>query len=32
VPLTIRVPIGGGIHAPEMHSDSPEVIYAHTQD
>lgn len=29
VPLTIRVPIGGGIHAPEMHSDSPEVIYAH---
>jgi len=20
----------GGIHAPEMHSDSPEVIYAHT--
>src|SRR6267142_1971091 len=30
VPLTIRVPIGGGIHAPEMHSDSPEVIYAHT--
>jgi pyruvate dehydrogenase E1 component beta subunit len=29
-PLTIRVPIGGGIHAPEMHSDSPEAIYAHT--
>lgn len=30
VPITIRVPIGGGIHAPEMHSDSPEAIYAHT--
>ena len=30
VPLTIRVPVGGGIHAPELHSDSPEVIYAHT--
>lgn len=29
VPLTIRVPIGGGIHAPELHSDSPEAIYAH---
>ncbi len=30
VPLTIRVPVGGGIHAPELHSDSPEAIYAHT--
>jgi pyruvate dehydrogenase E1 component beta subunit len=29
-PLTVRVPIGGGIHAPEMHSDSPEAVYAHT--
>ena len=29
-PLTIRVPIGGGIHAPELHSDSPEAVYAHT--
>ncbi len=29
VPLTIRVPVGGGIHAPELHSDSPETIYAH---
>jgi pyruvate dehydrogenase E1 component beta subunit len=29
-PLTVRVPIGGGIHAPELHSDSPEAIYAHT--
>ena len=30
VPLTVRVPVGGGIHAPELHSDSPEAIYAHT--
>lgn len=30
IPLTIRVPVGGGIHAPELHSDSPESIYAHT--
>ncbi|MEM7628665.1 MAG: alpha-ketoacid dehydrogenase subunit beta [Planctomycetota bacterium] len=30
VPLTIRVPVGGGIHAPELHSDSPEAIYTHS--
>ncbi len=30
VPLTVRVPWGGGIHAPELHSDSPETIYAHS--
>jgi pyruvate dehydrogenase E1 component beta subunit len=29
-PLVIRVPYGGGIHAPEHHSDSPEAILAHT--
>jgi len=29
-PLTVRVPVGGGIHAPELHGDSPEAIYAHT--
>jgi pyruvate dehydrogenase E1 component beta subunit len=29
-PITMRVPIGGGIHAPELHSDSPEAIYVHT--
>ncbi len=29
VPMTVRVPVGGGIHAPELHSDSPESIYAH---
>jgi pyruvate dehydrogenase E1 component beta subunit len=27
VPMTVRVPVGGGIHAPELHSDSPEAIY-----
>src|SRR5881628_1147338 len=30
VPMTVRVPVGGGIHAPELHSDSPEAVYAHT--
>jgi pyruvate dehydrogenase E1 component beta subunit len=29
IPMTVRVPVGGGIHAPELHSDSPEAIYAH---
>ena len=29
-PLVIRFPYGGGIHAPEHHSDSPEAILAHT--
>lgn len=29
VPITIRIPVGGGIHAPELHSDSPESIYIH---
>jgi len=28
-PLVIRVPYGGGIHAPEHHSESPEAILAH---
>jgi pyruvate dehydrogenase E1 component beta subunit len=28
-PMVIRVPYGGGIHAPEHHSDSPEAILAH---
>ncbi|MFK7958895.1 MAG: alpha-ketoacid dehydrogenase subunit beta [Phycisphaerales bacterium] len=27
--MTVRVPVGGGIHAPELHSDSPEAIYVH---
>jgi pyruvate dehydrogenase E1 component beta subunit len=29
-PLVIRSPWGGGIHAPEHHSDSPESLFAHT--
>ncbi|HSR09996.1 MAG TPA: alpha-ketoacid dehydrogenase subunit beta, partial [Thermodesulfobacteriota bacterium] len=29
-PLVIRSPWGGGIRAPEHHSDSPEAMYAHT--
>jgi 2-oxoisovalerate dehydrogenase E1 component beta subunit len=30
VPLTIRVPYGGGIGAVEHHSESPEAYFAHT--
>jgi pyruvate dehydrogenase E1 component subunit beta len=30
IPMTVRVPVGGGIHAPELHSDSPESIYTHS--
>jgi pyruvate/2-oxoglutarate/acetoin dehydrogenase E1 component len=29
-PLTIRMPYGGGVRAPEMHDDSPETYYVHT--
>src|SRR3954468_3807599 len=29
-PMTVRCPIGGGIHAPELHGDSPEAVYGHT--
>ncbi len=29
-PIVIRSPFGGGIRAPEHHSDSPEAIFAHT--
>jgi pyruvate dehydrogenase E1 component beta subunit len=28
--LVVRVPWGGGIHAPEHHSDSPESMFVHT--
>lgn len=28
-PMVLRVPYGGGIHAPEHHSDSPEALFAH---
>jgi pyruvate dehydrogenase E1 component beta subunit len=30
VPLVVRAPYGGGIHAPEHHSESIEAIFAHT--
>ncbi len=29
-PITIRMPYGGGVRAPELHDDSPEAYYAHT--
>lgn len=29
VPLTLRVPYTGGIHAPEHHSESPEALLVH---
>lgn len=29
VPLVVRSPWGGGIHAPEHHSDSPEALFTH---
>jgi pyruvate dehydrogenase E1 component beta subunit len=29
-PITIRMPTGGGVKAPELHEDSPEVYYVHT--
>ena len=30
MPLTIRMPYGGGVRAPELHDDSPETYYVHT--
>jgi pyruvate dehydrogenase E1 component beta subunit len=30
LPLTIRVPVGGGVGSPEHHSDSPEALFVHT--
>jgi 2-oxoisovalerate dehydrogenase E1 component beta subunit len=30
LPITIRIPVGGGIGAAEHHSDSPEAYFAHT--
>jgi len=30
MPLTIRIPFGGGIGAAEHHSESPEAYFAHT--
>ena len=28
-PMVLRSPYGGGIHAPEHHSESPEAMFAH---
>ena len=28
-PMVLRAPYGGGIHAPEQHSESTEAIFAH---
>ncbi|MBC7643598.1 MAG: alpha-ketoacid dehydrogenase subunit beta [Thermoleophilia bacterium] len=30
MPILLRMPYGGGVHAPELHEDSPEAYYAHT--
>lgn len=29
LPMVIRMPFGGGIHAPEHHSESTEALFAH---
>lgn len=28
-PMVLRSPCGGGVHAPEHHSESPEALFAH---
>src|SRR4029453_2579770 len=28
-PLTVRMPYGGGVRAPELHDHSPEAYYVH---
>lgn len=30
VPMVVRAPCSGGIHAPEHHSESPEAYFIHT--
>src|SRR5919107_1532466 len=30
MPITVRIPVGGGIGSAEHHSDSPEAYFAHT--
>ena len=30
LPITIRIPVGGGLGAAEHHSESPEAYFAHT--
>jgi len=29
MPLVVRIPYGGGVGAPELHSDSPEAYFVH---
>jgi pyruvate dehydrogenase E1 component beta subunit len=29
MPIVVRMPYGGGVRAPELHTDSPEAYYAH---
>jgi pyruvate dehydrogenase E1 component beta subunit len=29
-PITVRMPYGGGVRAPELHEESPETYYVHT--
>ena len=29
-PIVVRTPYGGGIHAPELHSESTEALFIHT--
>ncbi len=29
MPAVLRIPYGGGTHAPELHSDSPEALFCH---
>jgi pyruvate/2-oxoglutarate/acetoin dehydrogenase E1 component len=29
-PITVRMPYGGGVRAPELHEDAPETYYVHT--
>lgn len=31
VPMVLRSPTGGGIHALELHSESPETFFVHSQ-
>lgn len=29
LPIVLRIPVGGGTRAPELHSDSPEALFCH---
>ncbi len=30
MPVVVRIPYGGGVRAPELHSESPEAYFCHT--